>query len=127
MNDDIRPLHPSILEQATMALNGGYVAETAQERDERYANIADVGREVLADFAARFGHGHETDALRELLGCLIVRSWELDDAARLAVGTSTRRIFERTLDSARFNLELAGRTEEPKPDICDAQNPGMGG
>lgn len=57
-----------------------------------------MGRGVLQGFAAMLGGVHETEALNELLSCLMARSWELDDeaqTAREAGSARPQRIFDR--------------------------------
>jgi hypothetical protein len=120
------PYRP-IAEQVVAARAGEYAAESEEQRFQRYARAAAVGRGVLEDFAARLGGVHEKEALNELLSCLIARSWELDDdarAARAAGSASRQRTFERSLGIATFRLELAGRVDESQP-AEDASAPGV--
>lgn len=122
------PYRP-IADQVAAARAGEYAGETEEQRLKRYAGAASVGRGVLHDFAALLGGVHETEALNELLSCLMARSWELDDeaqAARAAGSTRLPRIFDRALGTATFRLELASRVDEHQPDD-DSSAPGISG
>lgn len=126
----IRPTLPyrPIAEQVTAARAGEYAGETEDQRLQRYAGAAAVGRGVLQSFAAVLGGVHETEALNELLSCLMARSWELDDeaqAARAAGSARPQRIFDRALGTATFHLELASRVDEHQHD--DDSAPGISG
>lgn len=122
------PYRP-IAEQVAAARAGEYAGETEEQRLERYAGAAAVGRGVLEEFAARLGGVHETEALNELLSCLMARSWELDDeakAARAASSARPQRTFDRALGTATFRLELASRVDEHQPED-EASAPGISG
>lgn len=126
----IRPTLPyrPIAEQVAAARAGEYAGETEEQRLQRYAAAAAVGRGVLQDFAAVLGGIPEKEALNELLSCLMARSWELDDdaqAARAAGSAIPQRTFERALGTATFRLELASRVDEHQPD--DGSAPGISG
>lgn len=121
------PSYLSIAHQVAAARAGAYAGETEKERLQRYPGAAAVGRGVLQGVAAMLGGVHETEALDELLSCLIARSWELDDEAQAAgVAGSTRpqRTFDRALGTATFRLELASRIDEHQPDD-DSSTPGI--
>jgi len=113
----------SIADQVAGARAGEYAGETEEQRFQRYAGAAAVGRSVLEELAAKLGGVHETEALNELLSCLMARSWELDDEARAthAAGSAgPHRTFERALRTATFRLELAGRVDEHQTDDDDS-------
>jgi len=122
----VLPYH-SIVAQVAAAQAGEYAGETEQDRHLRYAGVAAVGRGVLAQFAAQLGGVSEKEALNELLGCLMVRSWELDEEAheaRAAGSPRTQPVFERALSTTAFRLELAGRVDESRPDDEEGSTPG---
>jgi len=123
------PPYLSIAHQVAAARAGEYAGETEEQRLQRYAGAAAVGRGVLQGFAAMLGGVQETEALNELLSCLIARSWELDDeaqAARAAGSARPQRIFDRALGTATFRLELASRVDEHQRDE-DGSAPGVSG
>ena len=123
------PPYRSIAHQVAAARAGEYAGETEEERFQRYAGAAAVGRGVLQSFAAMLGGVDETEALNELLSCLMVRSWELDDeaqAARAAGSIRPQLTFDRALSVATFRLELAARVDEPQPDD-DGSAPSISG
>ena len=108
----------SIAEQVAAARAGEYAQETEEERFLRFAGAAAVGRSVLEELAARLGVD-EREALNELLSCLMVRGWELDEEARSvrAPGRAgSTPTFERALGVAAFRLRLACQVDESELD-----------
>lgn len=123
------PYRP-IAEQVAAARAGEYAGETEEQRHQRYAGAAAVGRGVLEEFAERLGGVHENEALKELLCCLMVRSWEIDGeahAARAAGSVHPQPSFQRAVKDAEFRLELAARVDEGDLEAEDPQAPGMPG
>jgi len=123
------PYRP-IAEQVAAARAGEYAGETEEQRHQRYAGAAAVGRDVLEEFAQRLGGAHESEALKELLCCLMARSWEIDDeahAARAAGSVRSQPSFQRAVQDAAFRLELAARVDESSTDPEESPSPGMSG
>lgn len=124
------PPYRPIAEQVAAVRAGEYAGETEEQRFERYAGAAAVGRGVLEEFAARLGGVDEKEALNELLCCLMVRSWEIDEeahATRAAGGVHPRPTFRRAVDDAAFRLELAAHADEGSLEAEEPPAPGMSG
>lgn len=121
------PYRP-VAEQVAAARAGEYAGESEEQRFQRYAGAAAVGRGVLEEFAARLGGIEENEALKELLSCLIARSWEVDEEARAAYTAGAvypRPTFQRAVSDATFRLELAGRVDESSSTAEEWPAPGM--
>lgn len=124
------PSYRPIAEQVAAARAGEYAGETEDQRLQRYAGVAAVGRDVLEEFAVRLGGAQEKEALKELLCCLMARCWEIDEkeyTARTAGGVYQQPAFQRAVQDAAFRLELAGRTDEIQPDDDNVSVPGIAG